>query len=95
MLIPCPCCGNRDVSEFTYLGDAKVRRPDPAKASEQDWTDFIYQRDNPRGAHSELWQHIGGCRLVIEVARNTLTHEIMASKLRGPYGADKPKARAK
>jgi hypothetical protein len=28
--IPCPYCGLRGNDEFTYLGDASVRRPDPA-----------------------------------------------------------------
>jgi sarcosine oxidase subunit delta len=27
--IPCPFCGPRGNEEFTYLGDASVRRPDP------------------------------------------------------------------
>ena len=30
MRIPCPYCGPRGNEEFTYLGDATVRRPDPA-----------------------------------------------------------------
>ena len=29
MRIDCPHCGERDAREFTYLGDATVRRPDP------------------------------------------------------------------
>ena len=29
MRIPCPYCGERDVREFTYLGDATLERPDP------------------------------------------------------------------
>ena len=28
MRIPCPFCGDRDASEFAYLGDATVTRPD-------------------------------------------------------------------
>ena len=28
MRIPCPFCGDRELDEFTYLGDASVQRPD-------------------------------------------------------------------
>ena len=27
MMIPCPYCGDRDVSEFRYGGDASKQRP--------------------------------------------------------------------
>ena len=30
MRIPCPLCGDRDLSEFAYLGDATLTRPDPS-----------------------------------------------------------------
>lgn len=86
MLIPCPHCGHRDVSEFTYVGDAKAKRPATEENTAQEaWDDFIYFRDNPLGPHKELWQHIGGCRLFVEVVRNTKTHEITDAKGRGPY----------
>ena len=50
MLIPCPHCGTRPVEEFTFLGDATVKRPttnDPASMDQ--WFDYVYLRDNPRG----------------------------------------------
>lgn len=87
MLIPCPHCGDRDLSEYTYLGDATVKRPDPTKAKAKQWDKFVYYRKNPRGAHKELWQHIGGCRLILEITRDTLTHEIVNMKPRGPHKA--------
>ena len=63
MRIPCPYCGERDVREFVYLGDATVQRPDPqaADALEQ-FTDYVYLRDNPAGPHRELWYHGAGCQ---------------------------------
>ena len=36
MRIPCPFCGERDVHEFTYLGDATLERPDPAEPDAPD-----------------------------------------------------------
>jgi len=80
MLIPCPYCGPRNVTEFSYGGDAGVRRPaDPAAVPDAEWEAYVYLRDNPRGAHDELWQHTAGCRRWIEVRRDTLTHDVLAS----------------
>lgn len=80
MLIPCPHCGPRDVTEFTYGGDASVRRPrEPDALSDEQWAQYVYLRDNPRGAHDELWQHTAGCRRWIAVRRDTLTHDVVAA----------------
>lgn len=73
------------MSEFAYLGDATVKRPAPKKAKTEDWQNFVYNRQNPRGPHKELWQHNGGCRLVLEVSRDTLSHEILGTKATGPH----------
>ena len=54
--IPCPHCGPRAQTEFSYGGDATVRRPhDPEHTSLDVWLDHIYLRDNPRGLHTEWW----------------------------------------
>lgn len=88
MLIPCPYCGPRDVTEFTYGGDATVRRPcEPDALSDEQWAQYVYLRDNPRGAHDELWQHTAGCRRWIALRRNTLTHEVMAAASPGQLPA--------
>jgi len=78
MLIPCPWCGPRNQTEFTYGGDATVRRPAP-DAPEAAWVDYVYLRDNPCGPLDELWHHAAGCRSWITVRRNTRTHEILDS----------------
>lgn len=75
MRINCPHCGVRDQNEFSYLGDATVRRPEPP-ASLDVWFDYVYLRDNPAGPHRELWYHAFGCRAWLEVERNTLSHAI-------------------
>ncbi len=77
MLIPCPHCGIRPVEEFTFLGDAKPVRPttnDPS--SMEQWFDYVYLRDNPRGNIEEYAHHSGGCRAWLVVSRNTETHEV-------------------
>jgi heterotetrameric sarcosine oxidase delta subunit len=69
------------VSEFHYLGSARPQRPDPGAADAAErFVDYVYIRDNPAGAHEELWYHGFGCRSWLVVARNTLTHQISAAR---------------
>ena len=85
LLIPCPFCGPRDETEFVYGGDATVARPaDPAAASDREWTDYLYFRDNPRGAHAELWLHRAGCGRWLRVERDTASHEIASVRFAWP-----------
>ena len=35
-------------------------------------------RDNPKGPFRERWVHTHGCRRWFNVARDTVTHEILA-----------------
>jgi len=77
MRIPCPHCGPRGHEEFAYLGDATLRRPDPAAAdAECAFAEYAYRRDNPAGSHRELWYHAQGCGTWLVVERDTLTHAI-------------------
>ena len=83
MLINPPLLGPRDASEFVYKGDAAlINRPDPdAPDALAQFIDYGYLRDNPAGAHRELWFHEQGDRSWLVVTRNTLTHEITAVEL--------------
>ena len=75
LYINCPHCGMRSQNEFSYGGDASVKRPELNKeVSDQEWDDFVYNRKSLRGKHLELWQHISGCRQWIKVERDTATH---------------------
>ena len=76
MRLNCPCCGPRGLEEFTYRGDATVRRPESPTTPAQDWVDYVYLRDNPAGPHRELWYHGAGCRSWLVVTRDTRTHAI-------------------
>ena len=85
MLIPCPFCGVRDASEFTYLGDATLKRPDPSSPNvERAFHDYVYLRDNPAGPHREFWHHVSGCRSWLIVTRDTRNHEILGAELAAP-----------
>ena len=83
--IPCPYCGLRDHDEFAPMGDAARTRPAiGAEAPDRGpWLGYIYDRANPRGSHLEFWQHIHGCRAVVQVLRDTATHEVLAAGLPG------------
>lgn len=82
MRIPCPHCGERDVREFTYLGDATVARPASDDVSVvTDFVEFVYLRDNPAGQHREFWYHGSGCQAWLIVTRDTTTHEIAGAEV--------------
>ena len=82
MRIECPFCGERDVSEFAYLGDADFRRPPTdSEGLAASFYAAVYLRENPAGPHRELWYHASGCLAWLRVTRNTRTHEILAVQL--------------
>ena len=81
MKIPCPYCGERDLGEFHYGGDATKPRPDHGSKGLKTWGEFEFQFENPKGPHEEYWQHVLGCRQWFTLSRNTATNEILeASK---------------
>ncbi|WP_290649513.1 sarcosine oxidase subunit delta [Aquisalimonas sp.] len=80
LLIPCPWCGPRDESEFSYGGEAHIARPrEPESLSDAEWADYQFMRTNPCGWHREQWLHAHGCRRWFNVERNTATYAIRAA----------------
>jgi sarcosine oxidase, subunit delta len=77
MQIRCPWCGMRDEPEFAYGGAASVARP-PLEASDEQWGDYLFFRDNPKGILQERWHHAYGCGQWFNVSRHTVTHEILS-----------------
>jgi len=77
--IPCPFCGERDHSEFSYGGDGSIVYPELDAPVDQ-WVDAVFQRENIRGVQTESWQHVSGCRQWLLVERDTMTHEIHSVK---------------
>jgi heterotetrameric sarcosine oxidase delta subunit len=79
MRIKCPYCGSRDTGEFSYLGDATLKRPaDGEHGADGPMFDYVYLRDNPAGLHREHWYHGAGCRSWLVVERDTRNHEIVS-----------------
>jgi heterotetrameric sarcosine oxidase delta subunit len=80
ILLPCPYCGSRNVSEFRYVGELS-ERPDPNATGVEEWRVFLYMRANPAGWTTETWYHRAGCRQHFVVERHTVTNEVRASRL--------------
>lgn len=77
MRLPCPHCGPRDVTEFTWGGDADVMRPPaPDSTSDEGWAAYLFLRRNPRGVLHERWCHTYGCGQWFTVRRDTATHRV-------------------
>ncbi len=76
MYIACPWCGVRDESEFQCGGISHVARPE-LDSSDEVWGDYLYFRDNPKGALRERWRHAYGCGQWFNLMRDTATHQIL------------------
>ena len=77
-VIKCPYCGERDQTEFSCHGEAHIARPDnPAEVSDQEWGEYLFFRNNPKGIHFERWTHDHGCRRWFNVMRDTVSDKII------------------
>lgn len=75
--IVCPWCGERDEPEFAFGGQSHITRPG-LEADDATWSSYLFIRENPAGTHFERWLHAYGCGQWFNMARSTLTHEILA-----------------
>ena len=75
--LPCPYCGNRDEPEFYFGGESHITRPVP-EVSDAEWSNYLFNRENTKGTHYERWCHSYGCGQWFNVARDTVTHDILA-----------------
>ena len=77
--INCPWCGTRDEDEFTCGGQSHIIRPEnPSEVSDEQWASYLFDRINPAGINLERWRHNFGCRQWFNVARDTVSHSIIA-----------------
>jgi sarcosine oxidase subunit delta len=77
MQLRCPWCGPRDENEFVCAGTTHISRPGP-EAGDAAWAEYLFFRDNPRGVHFERWRHSFGCGMWFNVARHTVTHQVLS-----------------
>jgi methylglutamate dehydrogenase subunit B len=70
--IPCPNCGLRPYTEFSFGGEV---RPLEAEDAHSDF-ERVYLRENAPGPQQERWFHLLGCRRWLTLSRDTLTNGI-------------------
>ena len=81
LLIKCPWCGDRAETEYSYGGEAGIKRPlQPDELSDAEWADYLFNRKNSKGAHEELWNHAQGCRRWFVAERDTVTYVIKETR---------------
>jgi sarcosine oxidase subunit delta len=74
-LMRCPINGLRAVSEFAYGGEVRDM-PDPDKCSDQQWTDYVFNRSGAPGIKREWWCHVASGYWFIAV-RDTLNDVVI------------------
>jgi heterotetrameric sarcosine oxidase delta subunit len=84
LLIPCPCCGPRNETEFHYGGQAGIAYPDdPHALGDAEWAEYLFVRDNPKGWFTERWAHTAGCRRWFDIQRHTVTYQFRPVQTHG------------
>lgn len=79
LILNCPCCGvDADESELAAGGEAHLKRFGPG-SSDDDFHDYLFARENPRGVHFERWRHAHGCGKWFHAARDTATLEVFGT----------------
>ena len=73
-LLNCPNCGEREITDFAFGGEA-VPRPE-AKPSQRELNVYNYFRRNRAGMQREWWYHRSGCHQWFLVDRDTRTNEV-------------------
>ena len=84
--IECPNCGTRNSLEFRYGGELNSRPKQPMAATEAEWVDFVFFKDNKLGGQTEWWYHRAGCQLWFLAERHTRTNEVLRTYLWQPAG---------
>ncbi|MFD1508788.1 sarcosine oxidase subunit delta [Lacimonas salitolerans] len=79
LTLQCPCCGlNADETELHPGGEAHLTRHGPG-STDDDFEQYLFLRENPRGVHFERWRHANGCGKWFHAARCTQTLEVFGT----------------
>ncbi len=82
LVVKCPVCGAEgDETDFHAGGQAHIRRPathDPAHVTDEEQSNYLFIRINPKGLHFERWRCDRGCGKWFHAARDTVTMEFKA-----------------
>ncbi len=74
-ILTCPVNGPRNISEFVWYGEVKTA-PDPATASDGEWTAYLFLENNTAGEVFEWWLHAPTNTWFI-ARRNTVSDEVL------------------
>ncbi|QJF50642.1 sarcosine oxidase subunit delta [Roseobacter ponti] len=76
LILTCPVCGvTAEETEFHAGGEAHLKRYGPG-SSEENFEEYLFMRENPKGVHFERWRHVYGCGKWFHAARSTTTLEV-------------------
>ncbi len=79
LLLTCPNCGAEcEETELSPGGEAHLTRFGPGSTDEA-FSDYLFQRKNPKGVHFERWRHAYGCGKWFHAARCTVTLEVFGT----------------
>jgi len=56
-LLRCPLNGLRPIDEFAYGGEVRDA-PDPRIGTDEQWADYVFNRNGSPGIKREWWYHI-------------------------------------
>lgn len=79
LILECPYCGvHAEESELHAGGEAHLKRFGPG-SSDDDFENYLFMRENPKGVHFERWRHVNGCGKWFHAARCTMTLEVFGT----------------
>ena len=89
LILKCPVCGvTGEETEFHAGGEAHLKRHSVGSTDEQ-FEEYLFMRENPRGVHLERWRHNNGCGKWFHAARCTQTLEVFGTYSAQTYEAPK------
>lgn len=74
-IMTCPLNGPRNISEFSYGGEVR-EMPDQNSCSNEEWADYVFNKDNQIAIVREWWMHTPSSYWFI-AERHTATDEII------------------
>ena len=78
-LLRCPVNGVRPLQEFAFGGEVR-EMPEPAKATDAEWADYVFNRAGEPDIKKEWWYHLAsGTWFIAE--RDTLKDEFIRTYL--------------
>ncbi len=79
LLLECPYTGVMiDETELQAGGEAHLKRYGPG-SSDEEFHDYLFTRENPKGVHFERWRHAYGTGKWFHAARCTVTLEVFGT----------------